>query len=212
MTGAMRQRERLMTENAKLLCVEQSLESRAVLAHALTDHDLVFAANAFEALQQINRRGFHGYLLEYWLPDLSGAALCRDIRKLDPHAPIIFCTSAARDEVKARALKAGANAFFTKPIDPAALGAKVRADLSVVSSQGLRAEAAAQRAIEAELARGVSHLRERAGAARESAARNVQRTARLKALKAFIEARGTRADFERRWPQMFGSARANHPE
>ena len=64
------------------------------------------AVNAFEALREINRRVFHAYVLEYWLPDWSAVQICRHIRKSDPRVPVIIYGGAERDEDRARAFGA----------------------------------------------------------------------------------------------------------
>jgi DNA-binding response OmpR family regulator len=193
-----------------VLCVDEDVETRALLKLALPDFELVFASNAFEAIRAINSRAFDGYVLDYWLPDWAGPALCRDIRKLDPYAPVVFCTGAARDQDRARALRAGANAYLVKPVDPCDLRARLRGLLSLADAESLHAKIAEEEAIQDELQRRVAHLRERAQAANRLSAQSFERIARIKAYKAFMEGRGTRAHFDRWWPQVFQSAQANH--
>jgi len=73
-----------------VLCVNADGEARELIDAALSNCQLTFAGTAYEALRELNARPFHAYLLEYWLPDWSGPSLCREIRKVDPYAPIIF--------------------------------------------------------------------------------------------------------------------------
>jgi DNA-binding response OmpR family regulator len=191
-----------------VLCVDSEARSRVELAAALTDYQVFFASNAFEALRQINTRGFHGYVLEYWLPDLAGPTLCREIRKLDPHAPIVFCTAAQRPSDRARALRAGAQAYLYKPVNAAELKARLEAYLSAADIESVRARVDEERAIHDELQRRITHARERAAQAALLATQSIERTARIRAMKAFIAAHGTRAHFEHWWPQVFHSTRA----
>jgi DNA-binding response OmpR family regulator len=193
-----------------VLCVDEDPETRALLKLAMPDFDVVFVSNAFEAIRAINSRAFDGYVLDYWLPDWAGPALCRDIRKLDPHAPIVFCTSAARDQDRARALRAGANAYLVKPIDPQEFRARLRGLISLADAESLHAKIAEEEAIQDELQRRVVHLRQRVEAAERLSAQSFERIARITAYKAFMDSRGTRAHFERWWPQVFQSAEANH--
>ena len=192
-----------------ILCVEDDAESRGVLANVLSDHKLVFAINAFEALRHVNAGSHHGYVLDYWLPDWSGPALCREIRKVDPHGPVVFCTAAARDSDRNRALRAGANAYLTKPIDPDALRAKLRAFLTLAEVESLRAKVDEEHAVQEELQRRLGNVIGQINYARELVATSIERTARTRAYKAFIEARGTRAHFESWWPQVYSSVRAS---
>jgi DNA-binding response OmpR family regulator len=70
---------------------------------------------ATQALSLIQAERFDLYLLDAWLPDLDGVELCRRMRILDPHTPILFYSGAAYDDDKKRAIEAGANAYVTKP-------------------------------------------------------------------------------------------------
>lgn len=195
-----------------ILCVDDDPETRALLKDMLSDHQIVFAANAFEALRNINSRGFHGYLLDYWLPDWSGPALCREIRKIDPHGPIIFCTAAARDNDRARAMRAGANAYLCKPIDPQTLRAKLRAFVTLAEMESLQARIEEQRVVQEELQRRLSHVQQHIVTAQALMDSSIERTARTRAYKAFLSARGTRANFESWWPEVYESARGTHTE
>ena len=206
-----------MTERAigrrSILCVDDDPETYALLTHVLSDHEIVFAPNAFEALRNVNSRGFHGYLLDYWLPDWSGPSLCREIRKIDPHGPIVFCTTAARDNDRARAMRAGANAYLCKPIDADLLRSKLRTFLTLSEIESMQAKIEEQRAVQEELQRRLSNVRAHMETAQALMDASIERTARARAYKAFIDARGTRAHFEGWWPQVFESARtAQHAE
>jgi DNA-binding response OmpR family regulator len=193
-----------------ILVVDDDPEFRGVLEEILSDHTIAFARNAFEAIRQLNSGTFHAYILDYWLPDWSGVSLCREVRKTDPHAPIVFCTAAARDEDQARAMRAGASAYLCKPLDPRTLRAKLGAFISLSELESLRAKIEEERAVQDELERRLEYARTQSEHAKVLAASSIERTARGKAYKAFIDARGTRAHFESWWPQVYSSARANH--
>jgi len=192
-----------------ILVADDDEESQELLTEILADHRLVFARNAFEAIRNINAQAFDGYVLDYWLPDWSGVGVCREIRKVDPHAPIVFCTAAARPQDKTRALRAGATAYLVKPYDPQVLRSKLRAFLTLSDLDSLRAKIEEERAVQSELERRLAAVNSSVDAARQLATSSLERTARNKAFKAFVEARGTRAHFDRWWPQVFQSARAN---
>ncbi|MES2562498.1 MAG: response regulator, partial [Pseudomonadota bacterium] len=144
----------------------------------------------------MNSRGFHGYVLDYWLPDLAGTTLCREIRKVDPHAPIVFCTSAEQPHDRSRAMRAGAQAYLYKPINAAKLWNELNIYLSAADIESLRARVDAQRAIHDELERRLTYARECAAHATCLAEQSFERTARIRAMKAFIDARGSRAQFD----------------
>jgi CheY-like chemotaxis protein len=190
-----------------VLCVDQDAEWRAVLKEVLPAYRLVFADEAFDALRETNRGRFHAYILDYWLPGSSGPALCRDIRKADPHAPIVFCSSAARDECVNSAMAAGASAYILKSEVSAELALKLRSLLALADLRSLQANVAEDAAIQDELERRVAQSRERGVAASERSKQAIERTVRIRAQKAFIEAHGTLADFEKWWPHLYARAR-----
>ena len=54
-------------------------------------------------------------LLDIQMPGLSGLELQAKLREMDRRVPVIFVTAKADNEVRARAFRQGAAAFFTKP-------------------------------------------------------------------------------------------------
>jgi FixJ family two-component response regulator len=63
-------------------------------------------------------------LLDIQMPRLNGLELQAKLREMDRGIPVIFVTAKADNEARARALRQGAAAFFTKPFnDDALLGA-----------------------------------------------------------------------------------------
>ena len=122
------------------MCVEDEADTCELVQRILPEHRIVFAATAREALTRLYSKSFDAYLLEYYLPDWNGVQLCREIRKTDPHVPIIFYTSAAREEDRARAMRAGASAYLLKPVDPEALRARLRVLLTLALSEAAKAQ------------------------------------------------------------------------
>src|SRR5436190_10118888 len=185
---------------ASLLCVDTDPAVARDIAGFLPACETVSALDGYNALREINSRTFDLYVLDFWLPDWTGLQLCREIRKNDPHAPVFFCTNAARDEDRKRALRAGANAYLTKPLDPRLFAHHVRSALELTELESVRAKAEEERAIHEELVRLAGLATARAMDAREVMAQAMRRTARSRAFKAFVEAGGTRANFDRWWP------------
>ena len=99
----------------RILCVGAHARDRSTLEEALADYHTVFAVNGLEALRVANRDVFHAYVLDYWLPDWSGLQACRHIRKTDPKVPIAICGAPALDDYRARAFRARATLYFSKP-------------------------------------------------------------------------------------------------
>jgi DNA-binding response OmpR family regulator len=192
-----------------ILCIGNDDGTQELIANVLAGNELTFAQSALDAVRLLHAQAFHAFILDYWLPDWAGPALCREIRTVDPHAPVVFCSAAASDAYRTRALRAGATAYLCKPIDPEELRSSLRVHLNVSLVESLRARHEEELAVQAELERQTRELQLRAENARNLAAQSAERMARARAYKAFIEAHGTRAHFEGWWPNVFASAWAN---
>jgi len=194
-------------ERPIVLCVDPDASSREELTRSLVSYRFRFAQNAYEAIRALNGQVFDFYLTEYWLPDWTGPQLCRHIRDLDPRGPVVFYTAAARDEDRERAMRAGASAYCLKSDGSAHLLECIRLALDRSASESLLARIHEEEAIQTELARAAAVLAQRTQAARDSAAKAIEKAARLKAWRAFSAAGGTRAHFEQWWPNMYSAAR-----
>lgn len=193
-----------------VLCVEDDTESREVLEATLGESRIVFARTAFEAIRSLNNDVFDTYLLDYWLPGWSGVQLCREIRKMDPHGPIVFCTAATRDVDRQRAMRAGASAFVCKPVEPELLRSRVHVLQSLADAESDLARPHAQQALEGALDEFTLKLAA-LGRAGQASVELLERAARTRAYTAFIAHRGTRASFERWWAAAFPGALSRRP-
>lgn len=70
---------------------------------------------AAQALSLMQTERFDLCLLDSRLPDLDGFELCRRLRALNSHTPILFFSGDAYESDKTKGLAAGANAYLTKP-------------------------------------------------------------------------------------------------
>lgn len=107
----------LSAAQPRVLCVDDDEDSREMLS-ALLKFSLIetrAVGTAAQALSLLQTEHFDLFLLDSWLPDLDGVELCRRMRALDPHTPVLFYSGAAYDADKKRAIEAGANAYVTKP-------------------------------------------------------------------------------------------------
>ena len=191
-----------------ILCVDPDRESQALLREILAEHEPVVASNAYEALGKLTRQLFDAYVLESWLPDFSGLALCREIHRTDPRGPVIFCSGAARRQDRLLALQAGANAYICKPIEPAELLKHLRVLTELAELESARATAAATSAVAKELKRHDARLLQGAGSVRESALAAIECLCKTRAFTAYADEGGTRANFERSWEALFAGLAA----
>ncbi len=65
-------------------------------------------------------------VLDLMLPDMSGYAICREIREIDPHVPIIVLSARTLSQDKAQAFDVGTDQYVTKPFDLQELLSRVR--------------------------------------------------------------------------------------
>jgi CheY-like chemotaxis protein len=184
-----------------VLCVDGDEQVRSVLRQALGGYELAFVSTGYEALRSLNLRAFDLYVLDYWLPDWSGVSLCRDIRKVDPHVPVCFCTGATQPQNQKRADRAGASAYFLKPADPQLVSGEISMLMQFRGSRNEAARGAALAAVREELQRRLAALP--AGSSPEQVEVALKRCARTKARNAFLDMGGTLAGFERVWEPLW---------
>lgn len=83
---------------------------------------------AAQALDCAATQSFDLAILDVMLPDMSGFALCGEMRK-DHHFPVIMLTAKSSDMDKITGLTIGADDYITKPFNPLELVARVKAQL-----------------------------------------------------------------------------------
>ncbi len=66
-------------------------------------------------------------ILDLMLPDVNGYAVCQELRRIDPHVPIVMLTARSMETDKVRGLDAGADDYVTKPFGVNELIARMRA-------------------------------------------------------------------------------------
>jgi CheY-like chemotaxis protein len=96
------------------------------------------AKSGEEALKEA-RNHPHLILLDIKLPDMDGFEVCRRLKAAPEtaHIPVVHLTNIFRDEeAKAKALAAGAEEFFTHPVHPDALFAKLRELIGTAADAG----------------------------------------------------------------------------
>jgi DNA-binding response OmpR family regulator len=190
-------------EKKRILLVEDEEDERELAALTLAEYTLICARDFHEGLRLAQQRYFDLYILDNWLPDLSGVELCRIIRKFDPHTPVLFYSACAYPRDLQAALRAGAQAYLVKPILPSELRRVAARLISVPPETAIEARRAEFAAIREELA---IRQTENAGLlekAKEKRRRAGEKALRLKAEMAFLATGGTRGDFAREWPSVF---------
>ncbi len=75
------------------------------------------AQNANEGLHKMESRGYDLVLLDLMMPDRSGMEVLQEVRQRDRETPIFMITAYGSVEAAVKALKFGANDYFSKPWD-----------------------------------------------------------------------------------------------
>ena len=75
------------------------------------------AQNAAEGLRKMESRGYDLVLLDLMMPDRSGMEVLQEVRQRDRETPIFMITAYGSVEAAVKALKFGANDYFSKPWD-----------------------------------------------------------------------------------------------
>jgi two-component system sensor histidine kinase/response regulator len=123
-----------------VLIIDDSATDLAVLAEILGEEYLVQSAASGAEAQEIVLRGAHRpdlILLDVKMPEPDGLAFCRMIQA-DPSTrgiPVIFVTSADREEDEAEGFAAGGVDYVTKPVNPYILRARVRTHLELKAAR-----------------------------------------------------------------------------
>src|SRR5690348_1232609 len=115
---------------ARVLVVDDILSNVKLLEAKLTAEyfEVVSAFNGVEGLAKIDQTSPDIVLLDVMMPGMDGFEVCRRI-KSNPktaHVPVIMVTALDQPSDRVAGLEAGADDFLTKPVDDAALFARVR--------------------------------------------------------------------------------------
>ncbi len=133
----------MSTPRLRILYAEDDLDSRELTYLILTQagFEVVCAESGVDAIQLAKEQSFDAYLLDNWMPEVSGWELCQQIKAFDSHTPIIFYSAAAYQDDKDKAFAMGAHSYITKPARGAELVSTI--EIAVTSRDlGRRSEQA----------------------------------------------------------------------
>jgi len=78
------------------------------------------------------------YLIDNWMPGISGVRLCHMLREVDPYTPVLFYSGAAYESDREQALSSGAQGYLVKPVAGDELAAEVLRLISDSRQSGLQ--------------------------------------------------------------------------
>jgi len=124
-----------MNDPPRILVVDDNATNRDILTTRLQAHgyETLQAADGQEALASVKQNRPDLILLDVMMPNLDGIETCRRLKADDtlPFLPIILVTAKADSKDIVAGLEAGADEYLTKPVDQAALVARVRSVLRI---------------------------------------------------------------------------------
>lgn len=75
------------------------------------------AGNGADVLRLVTTERFDVLILDYWMVEVTGIELCRQIRTFDQSTPILICSGAVTEADKEAATLAGAQGYIAKPFN-----------------------------------------------------------------------------------------------
>lgn len=128
--------------NARILYAEDDADTRELVTLVLEMQNCqVVATESYEeALRLARAEHFDLYLIDNWMPHISGVKLCEQLREFDRHTPVLFYSGAAYDADRERALASGAQGYLVKPAGGEQLIAEVLRLVAGSRQSGARAD------------------------------------------------------------------------
>ncbi len=110
---------------ANILAVDDDEKVRELLHVMLRreGHHVITASSGQKGIELFRRERPHITILDFEMPDRDGLAVLREIRAVDPRAPVIMLTGAGTDERKQQARELGVTEFLAKGFSLHELGA-----------------------------------------------------------------------------------------
>ena len=104
-----------MPESILLIEDEKNLLSVIKLNLEMDGYSVTAFDNGETAWQKFKGAQYSLIILDVMLPGMDGFELCRNIRKIDKHTPILFLTARGDAEDRIQGLKLGADDYLSKP-------------------------------------------------------------------------------------------------
>jgi adenylate cyclase len=134
-----------MREPPRILVVDDNPANLEILETRLArqGYEVITARDGDQALISARHQAPDLILLDVMMPGKDGIQVCREL-KADPSLPIILVTAKAAPDDIVAGLDAGGDEYITKPVDHAALVARVRSILRIKALHDTVQEQAAQ--------------------------------------------------------------------
>lgn len=124
----------------KILYVEDEQSLALIVADSLEDHgfEVVHRENGQDALNYFKRENADVIILDVMMPLMDGFTAATEIRKVNPHVPILFLSALTQTEDVVKGFHLGANDYIRKPFKIEELIVRIEA-LSKRAKKSVRA-------------------------------------------------------------------------
>jgi len=111
----------------RILCTEDDVDTRDLIDFILTQYGygVVCSASSVQAIDLAKTQHFDLYLVDNWMPGLSGTELTKKLRLFDLKTPVLFYSGTAYEADREAARLSGAQGYLVKPADSNQLIAEV---------------------------------------------------------------------------------------
>ena len=101
---------------ARILAVDDDEKIRDLLDTVLKrkGHHVLTADHGQKGIDIFRRERPHVTILDFEMPDMNGLEVLKQIRAVDPHAPVIMLTGAGTEAVEKQARDLGVTEFLAK--------------------------------------------------------------------------------------------------
>lgn len=115
----------------EILLVEDDPDIAALIRCNISDlgeeHTVTVVDNGLEGLEHALSGSYELLLLDIMLPGLHGTEICKRVREVDAHIPIVLLTARNSELDKVLGLELGADDYITKPFAVEELFARIKA-------------------------------------------------------------------------------------
>jgi len=116
-----------MTEQARILVVDDEPAVQHALALSLEHYDVTQAADGRQALERLTADDYDAVVLDVSMPRLDGLEVCRRLRAAGDRTPVLMLTARGEIDDRVAGLDAGADDYLVKPFALRELMARLRA-------------------------------------------------------------------------------------
>src|SRR4029450_5924493 len=117
----------MRSTTGRIRCTEDDSDTRELIDFVLTQdgYEVVCSASDVQAIDLAKTQNFDLYLVDNWMPGLSGTELTEKLRQFDQTTPVLFYSGAAYEADKKAARISGAQGYLVKPANGDQLIAEV---------------------------------------------------------------------------------------